>query len=366
MRKHARWILLVAGLAAVLLAPAAARIWRAQRLLRSMAAAPAAPSPEVRSEEVTIPGRGKAIRARLYLRADGSGRQGLVVAHGVHHQGIDEKRLVPFARELARSGLVVLTPALDDLADYRIDARSVGELTDSVVYLGGRTDLVDQPRVGLLGFSFGGGLALLAAGEPLLRDRLSHVVSIGGYHDLGRVLRFFLSGMAETPDGPVAARPHEYGPLVLLYRHLDRLVPARDRQPLREVVRAWLREEFPRARSLAEGLASAEARDLYALIDGKALDRLRPRLEALLADDAATLEALSPRDKLSRIAAPVYLLHGQGDTVIPASEVRWANAELGPHDHLALISPLLEHVEVSRQASFGDQLDLLLFMSRML
>ena len=289
-----------------------------------------------------------------------------MVAHGVHHRGIDEKRLVPFARELARSGLVVLTPALDDLADYRIDARSVGELADSVVYLGGRADLVDERRVGLLGFSFGGGLALLAAAEPELHERVSRVVSIGGYHDLGRVLRFFLTGVAETPDGPVPGKAHEYGPLVLLYRHLDQLVPAPDRQPLREVVRAWLREEFDRARTLAASLSSREARDLFALIDGRALDRLRPRLEALLDDDADTLIALSPRNKLARIDAPVYLLHGQADTVIPASEVRWAGAELGHHDHQALISPLLEHVEVSHQASFGDELDLLLFMSRAL
>jgi len=366
MRRHGPWIFLVVGLGLVLLAPAGARVWRAQRLLRSLAAAPAEASAEVQTEEVTIAGRGKAIRARLYRRTDGTGRQGLVVAHGVHHQGIDEKRLVPFARELARSGLVVLTPALDDLADYRIDARSVGELADSVVYLGGRADLVDHRRVGLLGFSFGGGLALLAAGEPLLRERVSHVVSIGGYHDLGRVLRFFLSGVAETPDGPVAAQPHEYGPLVLLYRHLDRLVPAGDRQALREAVRAWLREEFPRARTLAQTLSSVEARWLFAQIDGRALDRLRPRLEALLAEDTATLEELSPRNKLARIDAPVYLLHGKGDTVIPATEVRWAKAELDRREHQALISPLLEHVEVSHQASFGDQLDLLLFMSRAL
>jgi dienelactone hydrolase len=365
MRRHGRWILLVVGLVLVLLAPAAARFWRAQRLLRSLAAAPAETA-EVRTEEVMIPGRDKPIRGRLYLRADGTGRQGLVVAHGVHHRGIDERRLVPFARELARAGLVVLTPALDDLADYRIDTRSVGELADSVVYLGGRSDLVEERRVGLLGFSFGGGLALLAAGEPLLRDRLSRVVSIGGYHDLGRVLRFFLTGVADTPDGPVAAQAHEYGALVLLYRHIDRLVPERDRGPAREVVRAWLREEFPRARDLARTLSTPEGQWLFAQIDGRALDRLRPRLEQLLAADSEALELLSPRNKLARIEAPVYLLHGRGDTVIPASEVRWARVELGTREHQALISPLLEHVEVSHEAGVGDQLDLLWFMSRVL
>lgn len=351
------------GLAVAVLAPSAVRLWRAQRLLRSLVAAPNAPPDGVRTEEVMIVGNRPPIRARLYFSESGSRREGIVVAHGVHYQGIDG-RLVPFARALAASGLVVLTPALEDLSDYRIDPRSVGQLADSVVYLGQRNDLVDG-RVGLVGFSFGGGLALLAAAQPALRERLSHVVSIGGYHDLGRVLRFYLTGVADTPEGGVAGRPHEYGPVVLLYRHLDALVPRRDRRPIREVVRAWLREEWDRARALAARLSTAKGRRLFALIDGRMLERLRPRLRRLLAADRGALEALSPRDKLGRIAAPVYLLHGQGDTVIPASEARFAAAELGPHEHEELISPVLGHTEV-RQASLSDQLELVLFTARAL
>jgi dienelactone hydrolase len=363
MKTERGWMLLILGLAAAVLAPSAVRLWRAQRLLRSLVSAPNAPPREVRTEEVMIVGNRPPIRARLYFLESGSRREGIVVAHGVHHQGIDG-RLIPFVRELARSGLVVLTPALEDLCDYRIDPRSVQELTDSVVYLSRRADLVDG-RVGLLGFSFGGGLSLLAAGQPAARDRLSHVVSIGGYHDLGRVLRFYLTGVADTPDGPVPGRPHEYGPLVLLYRHLDALVPRRDRRPIREALRAWLREEWDRARTLAGRLATSRARRLFALVEGRALEALRPRLQRLLAADRGALEALSPRDKLARITAPVFLLHGQGDTVIPASEARWAAAELGAREHDELISPVLGHAEV-RQAGLGDQLELVLFTARML
>ena len=363
MRTERTWILVVVALGVAVLVPSGARVWRAVCLLRALAARGDAPA-EVRTEEVTIAAGGRAVRARIYFRAEGSSRRGLVVAHGVHYQGIDG-RLVPFARELARSGLVVLTPALDDLADYRIDPRSVTELADSVLYLGGRPDRVDG-KIGLLGFSFGGGLALRAAEEPALRGRLSHVVSIGGYHDLGRVLRFFLTGIADTPDGPVTARPHEYGPLVLLYRHLDALVPPRDRARAREAVRAWLREESDHARSLVRQLSTSRARRLFALIADHAVDRLRPRLERLLAADRPALDALSPRDRLSRIEVPVFLLHGRSDTVIPPSESRWAGAELGPREHEALISPVLGHAEVAGQASLADQIELVLFTSRML
>ncbi len=87
----------------------------------------------------TSPSRGRAgsepIRARLYFRADQPRGEGIVVAHGVHYQGIDEGRLVPFARGLAESGLTVLTPELSDLADYRITDSGVGVIRDAVRYL---------------------------------------------------------------------------------------------------------------------------------------------------------------------------------------------------------------------------------------
>jgi dienelactone hydrolase len=361
-----RLAVVLLGLTALVAAPTVTRLWRAQRLLRALAAAPTPARDEIRSEDVLIPRNGRPLRARLYMRDGGARGPGLVVAHGVHHQGIDERRLVPFVRELARAGLVVLTPALDDLADYRIDARSVTDLGDAVKYLGGRTELLDSDRVGLLGFSFGGGLALLAAGEPGVRERVSHVVSIGGYHDLARVLGFFVTGVVETPEGPRHAQPNEYGPLVLAYRHLDRLVPAADGVLAHEVVRAWLHEDLPRARALAAGRTSLAAEHLFASLEEHDFAWLRPALAGFVVEDAAELERLSPRHKLARILAPVYLLHGSGDSVIPPSEARWADAELGAHEHAALVTPLLEHVEVAHDAGLGAELELLRFMAHVL
>ena len=88
--------------------------------------------------------------------------------------------MVPFARELARAGRVVLTPELADLADYRITRQGVAVIRDAALYLGARQDIVSEPRVGLLGFSFAGGLALVAAAEPELAGRVELVTSVAG------------------------------------------------------------------------------------------------------------------------------------------------------------------------------------------
>ena len=59
-------------------------------------------------------------------------------------------------------------------------------------------------------------------------------------------------------------------------------------------------------------------------------------------------------------------MHGAGDSVIPASETEWAERELQGTEHVALVSPLLEHVEVSKPAGIADQLALVRFMSHLL
>ncbi|RYG81504.1 hypothetical protein EON77_07675, partial [bacterium] len=55
-------------------------------------------------------------------------RAALVLVHGVQYLGIHEPRLVRFARSLASEGVLVVTPELPELADYRIDPRSIDRI----------------------------------------------------------------------------------------------------------------------------------------------------------------------------------------------------------------------------------------------
>jgi hypothetical protein len=52
--------------------------------------------------------------------------------------------------------------------------------------------------------------------------------------------------------------------------------------------------------------------------------------------------------------------------VIPASETDAANLELAGTEHEALVSPLLEHVEVRKEAGLSDKLALVSFMAKVL
>ncbi len=363
-----RWAVLGGVLLAVCLlgwAPAARHV-RAADFLQRLAQKPAAESGRVLTEDVTIPGKNGPIRGRLYYRSGAERAPGIVVAHGVHYRGIDEGRLVPFVRALCESGLTVLTPELRDIADYRITASGVDVIRDSVRYLASRQDHVASEQVGLLGFSFAGGLSLVAARDPSTARLLKSVTSVGGHHDLRRVLRFLIHDEIETPSGVLRQKAHDYGLVVLLYGNLERFVPDVDLPVMREGFKAWLHEDQKAARAAARGLVTPEAERLWQLLEKQQLQTLAPALDRLLEEQRSSLESLSAAGHLSSLRVPVYLLHGTHDSVIPASETDAANLELTGSEHQALVSPLLEHVEVSKKASLGDKLALVSFMAKVL
>ncbi len=321
---------------------------------------------ELVERDVLLPSASGPIRARLYRLSSGYRAHGLVVSHGVHYRGIDERRLVPFARELARAGLVVLTPELDDLTDYHITQRGLDVITHSALWLGNQPELARSRRVGLLGFSFAGGLSLVAASRPELSGRLDYVTSVGGHHDLSRVLRFLMSDEIETPEGVRHSEAHEYGLIVLVHQNLDPFVPEPDRALMRQSLRAWLMEDRERSALIASRRKTLEAEQLFERMRAGRLQELAPRLERELERRSSELAALSPRGRLAQIEVPVYLLHGTGDSVIPPSETEWASRELSGREHRALVSPLLEHVEVSKTANVAHQVALVDFMAHML
>ncbi|MFZ5893673.1 MAG: dienelactone hydrolase family protein [Myxococcota bacterium] len=363
------WVALILGMCCLLLlgfAPPVQRVLHAKRFLTGLAEPTSSTQAVLIESELSIPSGTQAFRARVYRPANGARAPGVVVAHGVHYRGIDEKRLVPFVRELARSGFVVITPELSELADYRLTRGSVDRIRDAALYLSNQRQWVRDERVGLIGFSFAGGLSLVAASEPALADRLSYVTSVGGHHDLPRVLSFLLNDEIVTPTGLVHAKAHDYGLAVVLYGNLKEFVPATELARAEAAFRAWLQEDRARAKQLAESFApGSESARLFELLVNQKLQTLAPQLNALLERDRLALSALSPNGKLRRVHAPVYLLHGAHDSVIPASEVSFAELELGSAAHAALISPLIEHVEVGKSASFIDKLSLVAFMAHL-
>lgn len=101
----------------------------------------------------------------LYLPESGGRHGALVLFTGAFGLRRDAN-LVRLAEGLARSGAVVAVPESANLLQGEPRADEVVGLLEVVRYLSQRQE-VDPGRIGLLGFSAGGSLALLAAEDPV-------------------------------------------------------------------------------------------------------------------------------------------------------------------------------------------------------
>jgi pimeloyl-ACP methyl ester carboxylesterase len=302
-----------------------------------------------------------SLRYRTYTPRDIRNPGGVVLLHGVHHLGIEDPRIGNLARALAGAGVLVMTPELQDLADYRVTAKTIDVIGDSVIVLSTRMNRT----VGVIGLSFAGGLSLLAANRTEFRDRIGFVVAIGAHDDMGRVARFFAANVISKPDGvETPFHAHEYGALVLAYSHLEDFFSTQDAPVAREALRQWLWEQ-PDAMKTAANLSPNGQQELDLLLHHR--DQLRIPLldEVTLHKDE--MDAVSPHDHLMQLHTPVFLLHGAGDTIIPSSETLWLAKDV-PQNELraALISPALSHVDLGDKATWQQQWQLVDFMAQVL
>jgi len=316
------------------------------------------------TQEVTLSTTQGPVRARLYVPRGIAHPPGMVLVHGIHHLGIDEPRLMNFARAAASSGFSVLTPEIAALADYHVDGASIGTIGESTAWLQER---LGTGPVTIVGVSFAGGLSLLAACDPRYAPHIRALVLMGAYDNLGRVVRFLATSQAEFPDGrmePYAA--HDYGAAVFVYSHLDQFFPATDLPVAHDALRDWLWEQPTDAQALFPRLTPPSRATMQILL-ARQIDYLRPKiLQAIQADDSQ-LSAISPQGKLGALRAPVFLLHGSTDDIIPSTETLWLEKEIPkPYLRAALITPAFSHVDPDKHAVWTDQLRLVEFLAGVL
>ena len=316
----------------------------------------------VSEELIWFPSQAPA-RARIYHPIGIAHPSPVVVVPGVHHLGIEEPRLRRFAAALASHGYLVLTPQIDELADYNITQGSAVVIGDAVHELARRSG---APRVGLLGLSFAGGMALIAASDPAVQRQLSGVIAIGAHDDLTRVLEFFETDQTRAPDGSVLhMQAHEYGSLVVAYSYASAFFSPQDVDQARVVLRTLLWEDLLRAHAEAAKL-SPEGQARMAQLFAHDAKSLVPDMRRALAESKGALDAASPHFYLARLHVPVMLLHGAADNVVPPTETLWLERDLPPGVLRAgLISPAIGHVEVGG-AGTRDKLRLIHWMKQML
>lgn len=352
-------------LGALLVAPAARNHARALYVLQKLAHPQARSAVEfvaypVEESAIRFAGPRGSVRARLFAPRGVARPPGMVVVHGVHFDGIDDPRLIAFARSVAATGIAVLTPELRGLAEFRVEPEAVAEIGAAAQELARRLG----KKVGVGALSFAGGLALLAATDPQYAPSIAFVLAVGAHSSMARVARFYATNQDPLPGGGVQRmRAHPYGAMLLLYSYPEELFSPAEAPVVREALWLALHEQEAAARATAEKLSPASRAQLEALAVRWDTAPLRAGLLRSIERHRPEMDAVSPEGKLASLRVPVYLLHGEGDDVIPSAETRWLEREV-PRGLLrkVLVSPAVAHVDMN-QPTRADQWRLVRFLA---
>jgi pimeloyl-ACP methyl ester carboxylesterase len=268
-----------------------------------------------------------AMRAYLYRPAR-EARGIYLIAPGLHFLGPDDPRLDRFCRILAASGVAVLAPFLRDHCGLRVSERS----TDDLAAAFEEAERLNLGKPAVFSISFGSQPAIALAARENYRDRVGALVLFGGFADFRASVRFCLTGRADY-QGKELAMTHDPLNAPVVWMHLlDVLQLSCDRERVlaawQEMVeRTWGKMELkapgardPIAHDIAERLAEPD-RSIFLL--GCGLREGGPaHLETALPLIQQKYAFTDPRAALQRITAPIAIVHGRDDDVIP-----WFEAE---------------------------------------
>lgn len=221
-----------------------------------------------------------------------------------------------FADALSRAGAVVMIPESSNLRQGDILPGEVDGILDAVAYLGSRPE-VDPERIGLLGFSVGGSLALLAAADERGRDKVAFVHAFGAYYDALDLLRAVVTHEIRVAGLSEAWQPSELTFWVFSNQIIATLPDERDRELLG---RAFLEKE-PGAMDEMAGLTPSGLLVLE-LLRRPSAQRVDAIFDALPESTHQRLDGISPRRSLSLLKSHLFLMHDYSDEYIPFVESR--------------------------------------------
>ena len=195
---------------------------------------------------------------------------------------------VHFAQALARLGVVTMLPESSGMLAERLTFDEVDAIRVSLDAVRGEQD-VDAGRLGLVGLSASGGLSIVAAAQPDLRDEVRFVNSFGSYDDAFTLLVDVGSRSIDL-DGQIRAWQPEARTLEVVDNSL-----------------------------VAAGVDQADREEL---VGGTTRERATHITNGFTGEVRERLARVSPSLHLSEVGAHLYLMHDRDDTFIPFTESR--------------------------------------------
>ena len=263
---------------------------------------------------------GYELEADVYEPVGSDRSPAVILVNGVEPAGRKYSALVELADGLSRAGFVVLVPDALDYVNYRVLPQDIGALVRGFQILQGRKT-VDMDRIGFIGFSMGGSLAMLAAADPEIVDDVQMVAAVGSYFSLEAMIQAVTTKTVRTPNGNAFYEPDDYVWLVTRNTLLSQVQDSDDRSELFRVFSLPSPRPNPDVIQTfdPQGLGD-QAQSVYVMLTNRDPDSVKPLVSKVRELMPGVFESLSPKYHLNRITASISLLHDRNDPYVPVQE----------------------------------------------
>ncbi len=302
-------------------------------------------SPFAKHHTISIPLGKSRFAAELYTPPEKDPAT-IIFLHGMSPLGITDPRQIKAAQALCAAGFRVICPEIADIRNLRVTAQSIETFVRLVEAILTDPALCPTGRAAMFAPSFSGAICLKAAVDPRIADSVSAVCALGAFSRIERSLHYLM----HTDDADAYAR------LIILANFLPRLKIGKNlgRYYFAAAHDNWNATasrnknltgftESHRAANELRRLSAAEQRLVKRLENDRPFRReIGERLLGVMQD---TLEAYNVAEVAHNVRAPVFLLHGAKDDVIPARE----STELFPLMQSArlVVSPFIGHADTA-------------------
>lgn len=253
-----------------------------------------------------------------------------IVIHGLTLQGERDPRLICFSKALATSGVRTAAISLPALKKCRFEDKDVHAIMDLVRTL----SAVYNQKIGIIGFSLGAGLGLVAAASTDVRDMVEPLILFGAYYNLTDIRDIIAGYSRKVPTNDDQWDSFIWIRLIMAYKNLESL-------PLNEIEKAELVEFLTQ---YCVETSIDRKREFYERV----LKKLNLEEKNIFDVSAEVMKKLSPENKIRSITCRVGLLHDSFDRLIPWQHSEKIFQELSdrhnPNGQKMIITPLLSHV----------------------
>ena len=255
--------------------------------------------------------------AEVYRPPGDGTRAAVLLSVGATPEGLDDPGLVLLGDALARAGYVTMlhwSPAMG--LESNMDPSEVAALVEAFLYLEG-LEYVDPERVGIGGFCVGASLALVAAADPRIRDRVDFVNAFGPFYDAGALLRQAVSRTV-VYDGEMT--PWQPEPRTLQFLATEMIENVDDPSDMQILTLHYLGDQP--SRPIEADRLSPQGKVVAHLLDEVQPHEAETLYEMLPPALHEDLAMISPSTYVHDLRARLLVMHDRHDEYVPAAESR--------------------------------------------